>query len=297
MASIEEPAPEQIKPLTAADLPGALRLSNSAHWNQSAGDWQMMLAAGQGWCIHAMGGDGHLQLAASVIVLPYGTRFAWVSMVLVLPEFQRRGYAQALLQHALAWVSARGLTAVLDATPAGHAVYERVGFVDTWGFARHRREGGERDAAPAPAPALTAARPLQGSDWPAILALDAPAFGASREQLLRALWQRWPRGAWVVEEAGRLRGFVFGRSGREAHQIGPLIADDTTTAQQLISAALRDVPGAAYVDLCDPQKALLPWLQQQGFVLQRPFTRMVWGATSAPGDNASVVLVAGPELG
>jgi len=31
--------------------------------------------------------------------------------------------------------------------------------------------------------------------------------------------------------------------------------------------------------------------------VQRPFTRMVHGAEHAPGDNATVMLVAGPELG
>ncbi len=79
-------------------------------------------------------------LAASTVVLPYGADFAWVSMVLVLPEFRRRGYASLLLRHALDALAAEGRAAVLDATPAGHAVYVQEGFADTWGFARWRRE-------------------------------------------------------------------------------------------------------------------------------------------------------------
>jgi ribosomal protein S18 acetylase RimI-like enzyme len=276
-----------------ADLAGALALSASANWNQNDADWRAMLALGEAWGIEANAADGRRQLAASTLILPYGP-FAWISMVLVLPEFRRRGYATELLRHALASLAQRGMNAVLDATPAGHAVYSQVGFVDTWGFARYRR-----DRAPVatarPAPPVT--RALRGSDWPAIDALDAPAFGASRLPQLRHLALRWPHAARVVQQGGRLRGFVFGRDGREAHQIGPLLADDLPTAMSLLDDVLGAVVGPVVLDLLDSRRALLPWLQEHGFQLQRPFTRMVRGATLAPGDPRPIVLVAGPELG
>ncbi len=289
-----EPVP--IVPLTTADLAGALRLSASANWNQNEADWRGMLALGLGWAIHARDAAGTTQLAASTVALPYGESFAWVSMVLVLPEFRRRGYASQLLRHALSHLKSRGMAAVLDATPAGHAVYRQEGFRDTWGFARYRREAREAaefsETLEAPATRL-----LRDSDWPAIAALDAPAFGADRMPLLRSLAARLPVAARVVEQDGRLRGFILGREGREACQIGPLLADDEKTAQSLIGDVLAALPGPVFADLLDRRNAMLPWLQQQGFEFQRPFTRMVHGAPDAPGDNAEIVLVAGPELG
>ena len=287
----------QLSPLGDADLPGALALSASAHWNQNEADWRMMLSLGQGWGIRAHGADGQEQLAASIVVLPYGAGFAWVSMVLVLPEFRRLGLASRLLRHALGVLASQGRVGLLDATPAGHAVYLQEGFRDTWGFARYRREGGSGRQLPPPG---RKTRPLQISDWPAIATLDAPAFGASRLALLRALARRLPIAARVVEEGGHLRGFVFGRDGREATQIGPLVADDDDTAMSLIGDVLRACPGPVYIDLLDRHQALLPWLQLQGFAFQRPFTRMLHGGSGAPvapGDSETVVLVAGPELG
>ena len=139
MASTEARAAP--RPLTPADLDAALRLSVAAQWNQNLDDWSMMLRLGRGWGIDA--GESPAQsgpLAASVIVLPYGERFAWLSMVLVHPDHRRRGHAQTLLSHALAHLAAQGRGAVLDATPAGHAVYVQQGFADTWGFARYQRE-------------------------------------------------------------------------------------------------------------------------------------------------------------
>jgi len=293
-----EPIPlPVVRPLTAADLSGALALSASAHWNQNEADWRTMLRLGRGWGIHAAGADGHATLAASTVVLPYGTDFAWVSMVLVLPEFRRRGYASLLLRHALDALAAEGRTAILDATPAGHAVYVQAGFGDTWGFARWRREALVALAPAVQRPPVPATRALSDSDWPAIEAMDTPAFGASRVALLRSLAQRLPQAARVVEQGGRLRGFVLGRDGREASQIGPLLADDPRTALGLLADALQALAGPVYVDLLEGRDELKAWLQRQGFTFQRPFTRMVHGQTTAPGKPGAIMLVAGPELG
>lgn len=293
MASTEGAA--SIVPLSAADVPQAVELSASAHWNQSADDWRMMLALGEGFGLHAVDDQGTRRLAASVLLLPYGGRFAWVSMVLVWPAFQRRGWASLLLRHALSRLETRGMAAVLDATPAGYEVYVREGFKATWGFARYLREHAAGMPAMQTSP-LT--RPLVDAHWSDIASIDTPAFGANRLPLLRALAGRWPAAARVVEQCGRVRGLMLGRDGREAHQIGPLLADDPAAASVLIAHGLGAVAGPVYLDLLDERRAeLLPWLEQHGFVLQRPFTRMVWGTGTAPGDTRRIWAAAGPELG
>jgi hypothetical protein len=237
-------------------------------------------------------------LAASTLVLPYAG-FAWISMVLVLPGHRGQGLAARLLRHALAWLDARGLMPVLDATPAGRPVYLRHGFVDTWGFVRYRREAADRPADDR-APGL---RALLETDWPAIAALDVPAFGADRLPLLRTLARRLPAAARVLDGPQGLRGYVLGRDGREAVQIGPLVAADDAAARLLLAGALAGLRGAVYADLCDHRDALRPWLHEQGFQAQRPFTRMVHASAAAPenakapGRPAPCVLVAGPELG
>jgi ribosomal protein S18 acetylase RimI-like enzyme len=276
--------------LAPAHLPGCLALSKAANWNQNEADWRLMLEVGRGWGISLADGT----LAASTLVLPYG-RFAWVSMVLVLPSERRRGYATQLLRTALADLARRGHTPILDATPTGREVYVQEGFRDTWGFRRF-----QLDEPLAAAERSTRVRPLRDADWPALLALDAQAFGASRERLLRALAARLPQAALVAEEDGALAGFLLGRDGREARQLGPLVARSAGAARALLAEALASVPPPVYLDLVDREPGIAAWLESLGFRFQRPFTRMVHGAgeaPAAPGDAALVVCPAGPELG
>ncbi|MBL8345768.1 MAG: GNAT family N-acetyltransferase [Rubrivivax sp.] len=283
-----------------------MALSTSAHWNQTEADWQTMLGLGRGWGwgLRAPGERGPDTLVASTLVLPYETRFAWISMVLVLPKHRGRGHARRLLGLALDDLGSRGLLPLLDATPAGRPVYLKHGFVDAWGFERWRRKA-NAGALPGDAVAPPRVRPLREADWPAIGALDAPAFGASRLPLLRALARRLPGAAWVMEGERALRGFVFGRDGRTALQLGPLVADDDGAGIALLSAALGALQrsGAAngrdlIVDLRSGREPLAAWLRERGFAPERPFTRMVHGAQEkAPGDARRVCLVAGPELG
>ena len=273
-------------------LAGAMELSRAANWNQNESDWRMLLRLGRGFGLSASDGS----LVASIVVLSYGDAFAWMSMVLVSPQHRRLGYASRMLRRAIAYLQSQGLTAVLDATPAGHEVYVQEGLRDCWGFQRY---------------SLLEARPVSGwhdvsglqlrrlveSDWPQILALDLPAFGASREALLRALAARLPEVALVAERGENICGYLLGRDGREARQLGPLVAADLPAAQALLAHALERVPAPLYIDIVDRHADLRSWALMQGFSVQRPFTRMVHGAERAPGDNQTVMLVAGPELG
>lgn len=270
--------------LGAEHLAGCLALSKSAGWNQNEADWRLMLAIGHGWGISLADGT----LAASTLVLPYGGRFAWVSMVLVLPEQRRQGYASRLLRVAIEDLERRRLLPILDATPTGREVYQHEGFQDRWAFSRL--------AAKSISPPATgnAVRALQDDDWRWILELDRAAFGASREALLRALARRLPEAALVSEEK---KGFVLGRDGREARQVGPAVALDEHTAMVLLSHALRAVEPPVYVDVVGRAPALREWLEGRGFWFQRPFTRMVRGPEQAPGNERLVYCVAGPELG
>jgi ribosomal protein S18 acetylase RimI-like enzyme len=269
-------------------LAGCMALSKAANWNQNEADWRLMLGFGRGWGITAADGT----LAASTVALPYGGDFAWIAMVLVLPEHRRKGFASRLLRVALAEMEKQRRVALLDATPAGHEVYVQEGFRDYWGFKRFALNSGISVSR------IQDIRKLESRDWQAVLSLDKAAFGGSREVVLRNLAARQPEAALVAERNGQVAGFVLAREGRESMQVGPLVARDEDTARELLAAALGAVSVPVYVDIADHAGPLQAWALAQGFYIQRPFTRMAHGRDGyAPGDASLVFCPAGPELG
>jgi GNAT superfamily N-acetyltransferase len=285
-------------------LDGLLALSEAAGWNQDADDWRHLLAAGRGRGLSRADGT----VVASTVALPYGAAdgtgraFAWIGMVLVLPTCRGQGLASHLMREVLEWLATERLVPVLDATPAGYPVYRRQGFVDAWSLARHVREAGPSGPFAAP-PAGLRIVPLDDTHWPQVQALDAPAFGGDRLALLRALARRAPALARVAVAGETVRGVVLGRPGRTAMQIGPLVAPQAEIGIALLDAALAAAPGRVFADAPDAQGAMRDALDARGFRLQRPFTRLVHPGDAptadvqAPGDPATLRLIAGPELG
>ena len=269
-------------------------LSAEAGWNQTAADWSLMLNLGEGFGLWTPEG----RLVATTIVLPFGGRFAWIGMVLVTNDFQRRGLAARLLRHAVDVLVKRGLTPMLDATPAGARVYEPLGFVGLYGLQRLRAPAASQPASVSAAPPpRVSVRPAIPADLGAIAAFDAPAFGAGRAPILAHFLARRPERAFVAEASGRLVGYVLARDGRAAHHPGPLVADDQATAIALADRALAGVGDAVYIDVLDRHETLRAWLAGRGFVPQRPFTRMAHRRDAPFDDPDRVMAIAGPELG
>jgi ribosomal protein S18 acetylase RimI-like enzyme len=289
-----DPDLSAIVPLAESELPDAEALVRDAGWNQIAADWRTFLALGTVHAIRAP--DGHV--IATAATLPYGGQFAWISMVLVARDYQRRGLATRLLRRCIDDLQARGLVPVLDATPAGREVYRGLGFIDTWGFQRYARE---RRQPPLSTPDIAVTgltlRPTADAAWADLCAYDARIFGADRGELLMRLRGRAPQIDCYAERNGRIAGMILGRDGRVATQIGPLVADDEDVALALLMRALRAIDTAAFIDVPDSRKSLIARLAAQGFVSQRPLTRMLLGRESAYDDGRRTFAVVGPEFG
>jgi GNAT superfamily N-acetyltransferase len=277
--------------LTAAELPHAEALVREAGWNQVAADWEIFRALGTVYTARV-----GQRVVATAATLPYG-KFAWVSMVLVAGEQRRHGLGTQLLKRCIAALSEQGRVPVLDATPAGLPLYRALGFAPTWNYQRLARPNSSPawgDQRPADG---TIVRPIVDADWPGLCALDAAAFGADRAALLMRLRGRLPAAELVAVRNGRIAGFLLGRNGRSASQIGPLIAEDEDVAHALLARALPAISGPIYVDFADSKTRILAWLADCGFAAQRPLTRMVLGRASGFDDETRTFAVAGPELG
>jgi hypothetical protein len=247
-----------------------------AGWNQVAADWRLMLSLGEGFGLARPDGT----VIGSAVALPY-QRFGWISMVLVTEAWRRQGAARFLVARCLAALAARGVAAVLDATPAGRPVYAALGFAAGPEIVRWHRAPA---SAPPPPPDMALL-----ADIDAIAARDRAAFGADRGAVLADLHARCPDAA-VATAAGHARA----RDGRLATQLGPIVAENAAAAATLLAAQAARLPGALLVDAF-PDPAFDAALAALGFAPLRRFTRMSRGIGVA--RHRTVFAAAGPELG
>lgn len=276
--------------LEARHIPGALLLSQEAHWNQVGADWRMMMEAGRAIGMEAPPGMAESgRLVASALTLPYGADFGWISMVLVTRDWQKRGLATRLLQTCIERLEENGLVPVLDATPAGENVYRPLGFVPHFSFQRW-----EHDAVETISTGRADGARFDAAEVEPVIDRDVAIFGGARRPIIESLVGRSTEFSCLDEASS---GFLLGRDGRVASQVGPVFADDEDCAVAMLDHALGRLTGRVFIDACDHQSGFTDRLIEYGFKPQRPFLRMAKGRSESFGIPSKMFAMAGPELG
>jgi GNAT superfamily N-acetyltransferase len=284
-------SPLQIRRLLPSDLDFADSLRELAGWNQTLGDWRRFLALQPAGCFLAQWDGAPAGTAAS---LSYGTDLAWIGMVLVQPEYRRRGIARALVLQCLEYLRNCGVRCVkLDATPEGQFVYKDLGFKEEWTWRRWESSL----SPPGQECRQTGLRPWQEKDALGFERQDARAFGASRRELLTALAQESCCALAHESEEGTLDGYGMARCGAKALYLGPVSASSPRTGIALIAALTAQGAGRVFWDIPDPNIVAVEWAERHGFRPQRSLTRMRLGENNRLGNPLQQFALAGPELG
>ena len=170
----------KIRRLEVADLEFAGEVRAIAGWNQLRPDWERLLRLEPEGCFLA---EVEGRPAGTVTTTCYGRQLAWIGMVLVHPDFRRRGVGTRLLTEAIRHLrEERSIRCVkLDATPEGRPLYESLGFQSEWGLKRWWQAPGFGEARE-----VSEGRRSISLDEGSIR-LDREVFGADRGKLLEAL--------------------------------------------------------------------------------------------------------------
>ena len=244
-----------IRLLREADLDDCMRLKEAAGWNQTAADWRALLRVSPDGCF-GLELDSRI-VATTTSVVHNGV--GWIGMVLTDPAHRGRGFARALMEHALAWTDPQTPTVKLDATHLGEPLYRKLGFVDECVIERWT---GEYSGAPA-----ACAGDYAGQLRHPAIPLDAVA--------------QTPE-AWAA-----------GRPGSNAWYFGPCYAAAPEAAEQVARALLAGRGRAAWDLFPDHPAAAIA--ARLGFAPARRLLRMVRG-TPAP-TPPDVYAIAGFEWG
>jgi ribosomal protein S18 acetylase RimI-like enzyme len=278
--------------MTTDDLLFADHLRALEGWNQRLEDWRRYLMTEPNGCFVAVWNGVP---AGTVIATIYGQELGWIGMLLVHPDFRRRGIGTELLKVCIKYLRGRNVRCIkLDATPAGKAVYDALGFKDEWTLSRW-------EGIYAPPPHLTPdlwIRKWQKTDIAMVDRIDAEAFGISRNRVLQALAHESLSALVLESKPGRILGYGLLREGSRAMQIGPVVAASSHSGIHLIEALLLDSRGQRiFWDIPDRNTATIAWVKHQSFTVQRSLTRMYLGENSMPSDPQKYFALAGPELG
>ena len=289
-----------LRAMTVDDVTEGLRLSGAAGWNQQEEDWRHLLGTNPGRFVVAERAGRIVGTGGAVC---YGTTLAWVCMILVDSGERGHGIGTRLVEGVLDRLP--DIAAVgLDATPFGHGVYARLGFVETSRLLRvqavaareptttddnHGQPRGRHTD-------VASTRAMQPADLERILEVDRRVFGADRGDLLRWTAGRAPA-LCRVDDAGTIVGYCFGRPGAHSRQIGPVVARDVAAARALVAASIEaDPQGRIVLDIPHDRADWHAALEEMGFTVQRPLIRMFRGSP-ALGRPDRQLAIFGPEFG
>lgn len=249
----------RIRVLTPEDLTFADQIRSLAGWNQTLADWNRFLQHEPEGCFLAEW-DG--QPCGTVTTTSYGTDLAWIGMMLVHPDYRRRGIATALMETALNYLRGRGVRCIkLDATPDGQPVYERLGFRPEWEFQRWKLT----------VPASSANVEKRVAEIGNLHLYDGAVFGADRYPWL----ERLRADSRVVLVSRNAYGMI--RSGVRADYLGPCSAMDPMEGAILIQRLLTYLNRDTFWDIPGPNQVAREIAREAGFEPVRSLMRMDLG--------------------
>ena len=276
----------RIRVLTHDDIPFAMKLKDQAGWNQTEADWRRFLDMEPDGCFAAEW-DGQAVGTTATCVLG---SVAWIAMVLVDPDWRGRGVGKALMSHALSFLDAQGVASVrLDATALGKPLYEKLGFVAEYELARY-------EGVPQGSYETNAVEKANAQDWPQLFQLDREITRADRSKFLTRLFSERREDVRMVRSGTDVVGFLAGRPGARAWQIGPCLSTHAAGAMLLADAAHRHASGKVFIDIPVHNQAAVNTARTLGLNVQRHLVRMCRGQPVTERTH-HIWASSGPELG
>jgi GNAT superfamily N-acetyltransferase len=212
------------------------------------------------------------RLVGMVGAIDYGP-FAYIGLMGVHVDFQRRGYGKALMLTLIDRLEQAGQPCtLLDATAAGAALYKQIGYQDlSLAYVYKQTDTWEVQSTE------LRVEQLGMESITELTAFDRHYFGADRSQVLRSYIAAFPgRLVGARKGQGKLLGYALAQSKR----IGPWAADDQQAAAALLEAARQ-------FNFTEPPETLLPspnlaggeLLESAGFTRQRTLRHMRRGSS------------------
>jgi len=138
--------------------------------------------------------------------------------------------------------------------------------------------------------------PRPSSLAPDVFEFDHRMTGTNRAKMLSRLFEDFPEFVRVVRQGDEVQGYIAGRPGANATQVGPCIATADTGASLLSDALSRCAERQVFLDVPLDNIDAVRIAEAAGLNVQRCFTRMCLGERIS--DNIQAIWASsGPEKG
>lgn len=254
------------------------QLSMDAGWNQTIDDLNLLCNLNPDGCFCAISENESAKVFGSTASFNAREKIAWISMVLIHPQFRRLGIATKLLYHTINFVRQHQNKMIvgLDATDLGQGLYKKAGFQTV--FQIHR--------------CFIQIQSSQLKEKLTFLELNEISviedflinIGLSYYVFsLKTLLNLPNVFASIILENGEIKGVAISRRGRKSPFIGPVIAINQDSANRIIChhllfwkkknhlGLLIDIPDFHFSP--DNEKKNL-WLSPITVTWRRQFSRM-----------------------
>jgi GNAT superfamily N-acetyltransferase len=249
-----------------SDIGFAVKLTDIERWNYLEDDFRRLISWEPEGCFIAR----HNNRRVGMITTTSYDDYAFIGCLIVIAEERGHGFGELLLRHALDYFQTGGIRTIeLDGVFRAVPMYRRLGFRDKYLSLRFIRKGqgpvGDLQSCP--------------SDMiNNIIAFDSESTGLNRERIIRRYSADMPDRIHAVINSS-ISAYAIVRPRSEGlTAIGPLVADSTRTAKDLLHALIsRYGSGTIAMGVPEINREAVKLALQYGFQYFPPSLRMYWG--------------------
>ena len=274
------------------DVDFALDITAKEGWGFVRADMERLLALTPGGSFIARHNGRRVGLLTTIC----HRKYCWIGNVAVRDAFRGNGIGRQLVLSALEHARASGLNRV------GLVCREKmVGFYEPMGFSR-----GQKITGMAGTPKKTIAgvpdisvRPATRGLLPQIIRLDGASCGDDRAPMLWSFFRDIGRFFLVHLDGGKVDGFIVGKPGASAMEIGPwtVRSGNTDAARALFMAIASKHGGPVELYVPSSQRWALEFLQKIGLKKSHQFHEMHIGGSRPAAKGVRMLALAGLEKG
>ncbi len=268
-----------IHKLSHDDIDDLYGLSREADWEHTPADWDTLLKSGNAFGHRNESGN----VISSLVLTPFGKTMTALGMLIVRQENRRLGLATSLLRHAISESNPESRPLILCSGKTVEGYYQNFGFRTVERLSK--LEAGPNIEIPDSGfSSKIDVHSFNTENLERVIGLDTEVNGYDRSAMLTVrAEQAIAKTVMLKKGGGTLLGYGFGIMQGEQMLIGPVIAFNRFTAQEIIREITKDHKGPVRIDVMDQRQDLKDVLIEAGFIETERQPIMLLGATELPG--------------